>query len=818
MRSAPSRADAIRPFPFATVDVSQPFLSDPLTLDALDTIEFRAVLDLVAAFAAGETGAERVRQFRPSADLAWVTAEIALVEEVTALFRRGDRIEAEPVPSLDLALKRLRIEGSVLDPVDLTAVAQLLSAAHRVRDELQRVRENAPRAAALAVALPAREIDRRLERSVDADGQVLDSASPALAAARREVQDARQRLVRRLEGILRNLDPSGASGEGTVTVRGGRYVIPVRRDLRSRPDGIVHDESASAETLFIEPSAAVELGNQLREALVAEERETLRVLRELSELLRPELQLLKGALEMCLAVDSLVARARWAHAVGGNAPAVVPAPGALLIRNGRHPLLLASGSVVPFDLDLDPEERTLLVSGPNTGGKTVLLKAVALFVALAQSGVIPPMAPGGILPLVHRLAADIGDRQSIAASLSTFSAHVRTLGAILREADDATLVLLDEIGSGTDPAEGSALAAAAITSLTRRGALTLATTHLGQLKTLAAEEPGVVNASLEFDAATLAPTYRFRKGVPGRSYGLAIARRLGIEADVLDDAELRVPAAERSFDALLAAVEERQRDVEARERVSRELAAEQEELGERLAAQQALQQAHADDLAKREKESERRAREEARRFLLAARKTVEAALQEARGASDDARAREARKGMEEAIREQGDALAAFETGTAEAAGETDLATGQRVRTAAGLEGVLLERRADDKALIRVGSMKMTVPVSQLSPARADSAHTRTPAPSGATVQAESSIPMELDLRGMTGDEAESATLAAIDAAVVADYPIVRIIHGMGTGVVRERVRRVVQHDRRVRKFDFAPRNQGGVGVTIVELA
>ena len=188
-------------------------------------------------------------------------------------------------------------------------------------------------------------------------------------------------------------------------------MIPVRRDLRNRPDGIVHDESASAETLFIEPSAAVELGNQLREALVAEERETLRVLRELSELLRPELTQLRDALEMCLTVDALVARARWAHAVGGNAPAVVPAPGGLRILGGRHPLLIAAGNVVPFDLELAPEERTLLVSGPNTGGKTVLLKAVALFVALAQSGVIPPMAPGGMLPLVHRLAADIGDGQ-----------------------------------------------------------------------------------------------------------------------------------------------------------------------------------------------------------------------------------------------------------------------------------------------------------------------------------------------------------------------------------------------------------------------
>ncbi|HEU4829595.1 MAG TPA: Smr/MutS family protein [Gemmatimonadales bacterium] len=789
-------------------------LDDALTRDALDTVELTAVLGLVAAHAAGELAAARLRARAPVADLDWIRTELARVGEIAALFRRGDALKAEPVPDVARALSRLRIAGSVLDGVELARIRFVIAAGRLVREDLLRVREAAPLAQALLADLPPRAAEKRLEQSLDDDGNVLDGASPALAAARREVHAARQRLVRRLESVLRSID---SSTESTVTVRGGRYVIPIRRDLRHRPGGIIHDESSSQGTLFIEPSEAVEFGNALREAEIAEERETLRVLRELTELLRPELATLRAAFEMCVAVDELVARARYAVAMRGDVPDLAPAPAPLRIADGRHPLLLGAGAeVVPFDLVLDGAERTLLVSGPNTGGKTVLLKAVALFAAMAQSGVVPPVGPGTRLPVFTRFAADIGDRQSIAASLSTFSAHVRTLGAILCEADDATLVLLDEVGSGTDPAEGAALAAATLVSLTRRGAVTLATTHLGSLKTLAAREPGVVNASLQFDAATLTPTYRFEKGVPGRSYGLAIARRLGLPADVVGDAETRVPEAERGLDALLAAVEERQQAVARQQERVDLLTAESEALAAKLAAQHEAQEARDAALRRREKEAERRAREQARAYLLESRAKVEEALGAARAAADDAAAREARRTLEEAIRAEGAALAA--DAAAEPGPVADdgarLESGQRVRTPTGAVGDVLELRGDGRAVVRIGAMKLVVEAKTLTriggggkpdrsePVRVDAA------PPDAN--------LEVDLRGMTGDEAESATIAAVDAAVLAEQPYLRIIHGMGTGVVRERVRRVVSSDRRVRSFAFAPRNLGGTGVTIVE--
>lgn len=790
-------------------------LHDPLTSDALDTIEFGAVLELVAARAVGPLGAERVRARRPVADESWIIRELARVEQVAALFRRRDGLLAEPVDDLGPALARLRIEGSLLDGRELAGLRRLIEAARRVGDDLVRVREQAPLVLLLHVAPPARTIERRLEQSVDDDGQLLDSASPALAAARREVHAARARLVKKLESVLHSLDPSGGT-DGAVTVRQGRYVIPVRRDFRSRPDGIIHDESASAGTLFVEPSAAIELGNAFREAQVNEERETLAVLRELTNLLRPVRSELLAAFEMCIAVDDLVARARWAAELDGFAPVLASAPATLRINRGRHPLLLGQGhTVIPFDLEMTVGERTLLVSGPNTGGKTVLLKAVALFAALAQSGIIPPVAEQSALPIFTRFAADIGDRQSIAASLSTFSAHVRTLGAILHEANGGTLVLLDEVGSGTDPAEGSALAAATLMQLTRRGALTLATTHLGRLKTLAQEEPRVVNASLQFDAATLTPTYHFQKGIPGRSYGLAIARRLGLPSDVLASAEARVPDAERTLDALLASVEERQRVVEHREAELQERETVAAETADRLAARETLEAARAIELDRRERDADRRARKEAREHLLAARRTVEQALAAAQGAVDEERAREARRVLEDEIRARGTELAADEDAPLAPAGSdgAGIAVGDHVVTASGIRGSVLELRPDGKAAIAAGAMRMVLPVIELSKARGRAPESE---PQRSTDLPVIAAPMEIDLRGMTGDEAEAATLSALDAAVLAEHPRLRIIHGMGTGVVRERVRRMVQRDRRIRSAGYAARNEGGTGVTIVE--
>ncbi len=743
----------------------------------LETLEFPAALERVAAHAAGPLGAARVRSRRPAADPDAIRAALAQVAELQALLLADETIRAEPVPDVSETLALLAVPGSALEGPALVGLAQVLAAARVVAAELARLAERAPRTAALRVEPPPAALERRLARALDAEGRVRDDASPALARARRAVRETRERLVAALEAILAGLDPGERAPGATVTVRGGRYVIPVRRSARARLGGIVHDESATRATVFLEPPETIELGNALRAHEAAEQREVLRVLRELTALVRPHRAALAAAWEMCIAFDDLCARARYAAEVNGFAPAVGAGP--LAIRQGRHPLLAGGErAVVPFDLVLAPDECTVLVSGPNTGGKTVLIKAVGLLCLLAQSGIVPPLGPQSALPVFDAVFADIGDRQSIAASLSTFAARLAALRDILDHAGAGSLVLLDELGGDTDPAEGAALAAAVLRTLTRRRAVTLATTHLGALKQLAADTVGIVNASLQFDAETLTPTYRFVKGVPGRSYGLAIARRLGIAPDVLALAEQAVPDAERALDALLARVEARARELadQAAALAARERAA--AEARDRLEARAAEVAARERAVDERARALAREAREQARAYLLEARRRVEEALARARAAVDEATAREARRLVEQAI---------AETGGDDAADRGP-----------GRGWVSLE----DLKRQREGSPPAAAPRSR---------GTRVAEPSAGAAA-------EVTLIGLRADEAEQALVRALDAAVVAELPALRIVHGKGTGALRRLVHAVLAADPRVRRFALAPAAQGGAGATIAEFA
>ena len=740
----------------------------------LETLEFPAALERVAAHAAGPLGAARVTRRSPATDPDAIRAALAQVAELAALLLTDDAIRAEPVPDITAALELLGVPGSALEGAALARLGGALAAARIVAGDLARLAADAPRTAALRVDPPPNELAQRLAVSLDADGQVQDGASRALARARRAVREARARLVHKLDAMLAGLDPTERAPDAAVTVREGRYVIPVRSTARARIGGIVHDESATRATVFLEPPEVIELGNALRAAEVEEQREVLQVLRDLTELLRPHRDAIAAAWEMCVAFDDLCARARYAVEVNGFAPAIGTGP--LEIRNGRHPLLASPGSevVVPFDLVLAPDECTVLVSGPNTGGKTVLIKAVGLLALMAQSGIIPPIGPHSTLPVFTGVFADIGDRQSIAASLSTFSAHVAVLRDILERAAAGSLVLLDEIGSGTDPAEGGALATAVLQTLTRRRAVTLATTHLGALKQLAAETVGIVNASLQFDGETLTPTYRLLKGVPGRSYGLAIARRLGIAGDVLEIAERAMPKAERQLDALLATVEARARELDAKEQ---ELAARDQSLrgdAEQVDARAAELAAREREVKARAQSLEREARDQARAYLLEARKKVEDALGRARAAVDEATAREARRLVEQAIDET----------AGEGAGEKT----------------------------REGWMSL----EELKRARRGSASPNLPQPPPTSTARSLTAATEISLIGLRVAEAEPLLVKALDDAVLADLPYLRVIHGKGTGALREFVHDILSADPRVKRFGFAPPNQGGHGVTLVE--
>ena len=764
-----------------------PTISGPATSDILQQLEFPRALAEVAGRAVGPLGAASVRARVPSSDLETIRGDLATVTELQGLLAAGDPFRPEPIEDVTALLDEVRPEGTVLDGVALMEIGRAFEAMRLVRAELRRLEERAPRVALLAVDVPPPSLGRDLLQTFEADGRVRDGADAGVDRARRHVRDARGRLLQVLERTLRALAAHEASPNAGPTVRSGRYVIPVHADARGRVPGLVHAESASGSTLFVEPQEAVELGNQLAAAEAEEQRAVHALLRRLCEWVRPHVDTARRALEMCVEADDVYARARYAADLAGHAPRLIAPGGEHVLRRARHPLLLAEGvDAVPFDLALEPGELTLVVSGPNTGGKTVLLKAVGLLNALVQAGVVPPLGDGSVLPVYRTVVTDIGDHQSIAANLSTFSAHLAALRRALEAAGPGTLVLLDEIGSGTDPAEGAALAAAVLQSLVARRSRTIATTHLGALKELAVETEGVVNASLTFDASSLTPTYELVKGIPGRSYGLVIARRLGIPSDVIGAAEARRPEAERSLEAVLADLEHRSADIAGREQSiahAEEIAAARTEQATRLRAELEAREAA---LGAREVTLEREAREQARRFLLDARKRVEDALQAAKGAAAAeaaaaaAATREARRVVEQGVAEQGselERLAAW-AGGGERAGRAERA--ERAEGGASRPSRLAGSRGTDIAP-RTGVA-------------------------------------EVDLRGMMADEAREAVQRAVDDAVLADLPVVRIIHGKGTGVLRKVVDEVLRADRRVQAHRMAPPREGGTGVTVAELA
>lgn len=819
---------------------------------ALGILEFPRMLAHVAGRAASAPGAAAVRALAPRADREWIESEHARVGAVRSLITSDLGWPTEPIPELGEALKRLRIEGLTWTALELLQGATLLRSSRRVREALRDPRRPAITLAFLTSFAQAlvdlRAQEEAIARAISDDGTVRDDASPSLRRVRRELRQAEGELVRLLEREMGRLEPHHQVSDLSVTMRNGRWVIPMRREAKGYVGGIVHDSSGTGATIFVEPPAAVEFGNRVRELEIEEQREVERVLRALTETLHPYHDAILGAFEALVALDCLYARARYS--LEANCASVTfgaPADGVVVV-DGRHPLLLAKGTaVVPFDLTLHAHERTLLVSGPNTGGKTVLLKALGLLCMMAQAGVPAPVGAMSRLPVFDDVFADVGDEQSIEASLSTFSAHLKNLGEILRSATPDSLVLIDELGSGTDPAEGAALGGAILETLTTRGALTLATTHLGQLKLLATDVAGVVNASLQFDAVQLAPTYRLLKGIPGRSYGLSIARRLQLPEAVIARAEERLPKGERDLAVLLADVEAREALLTDREQLMQR---ENDKLRSRLATVSDREL----KVRERERDAERQARQEARRFLLEARGQVERAIAEIRAkaaeasADFDAAARAARRSIEDAAALQGAAVEAVEqraqrerarhdqrqrgerapTAGASASGsavsgaaarttrEAPLAEGDHVLvgTLGDKIGRVLSVRGAD-ARVAVGSLTVTVPLRSL---------TRTKAAPAPTMKltigdfAEVEPVREVDVRGLRVDEVDDQVLQALDAAVRNDLRELRIIHGKGTGALRARVSEMLKKDTRVTGFRLGAWNEGGAGVTVAELA
>jgi len=787
---------------------------------ALHVIEFPRTLALIAERATSPLGADRVKELTPITDRETIKREHARVAAVRSLLSAEEPWHLLAVPDARAALTRLRVEGASLTAPDLLIVGALLRSSRVTRESLRAERASPMVAAVLAGQIESlftnKGVEDAIERAIDDDAQVRDDASSTLKKIRRELKGSQRELIKLLERAMAKLEPHQRVADMSVTVRNGRFVIPVRREAQGAVGGIVHDASATGGTLFVEPPAAVEAGNRIRELQIEEIEEIDRILADLTEKLRPHREALEDSLEALITLDSLVARARYAIEFRCAPAELSDSTEGFAIVQGRHPLLMAQGiEVVPFDLEMSGDERTLLVSGPNTGGKTVLLKALGLFSALVQSGSPAPVDPGSRVAIFDNIYADVGDEQSILASLSTFSAHLKNLAEVLSSATKHSLVLIDELGSGTDPIEGAALGGAILEALTARGTLSIATTHLGALKELATQVDGVVNASLQFDAVALAPTYRLTKGVPGRSYGISIARRLNLPSEVLTRADERIPVDERRVTALLADLEAREKALTAAEREAGSIAEDARERARRVAERES-------NVREREREVERTSRREARQYLLEARAEVERTIRELKSASEhgEEAAREARRRVENLAHEQGrelDRLDRETLGEPKTGSEAEVGIGDfvEVETLDGRVGRVVEIRSGE-AVVAVGVMKLAVPRSSLRLSSAEAA-----APEVAVaIQGdlpEVHAPSEIDLRGMRVGEVDDIVMQAVDAAIRADLKTLRIIHGKGTGALRERVAEMLRKESRVTNFRLGAWNEGGAGVTVVEL-
>jgi len=781
---------------------------DPSSLRAL---EFAAITQQLAARTA----------FAPSRELAEATlpvgdaVHVALLHDQTDEAARLLELHADATigGARDIrdALARAR-RGGRLAPAELLDVAGTLHATDLFRRRLSRW--PAPQLAGVREDLePAPALRERIERSIDPSGEVLDSASPALKTARRRMRVAQERLRERLNAMLHSPDLAGAIGDAIVTQRAGRYVIPVRAEAKARVPGIVHDQSASAATLFIEPLAVVELNNAWTEATLEAAEEEARVLEALSREVERQAEALSTSLSALARADLWLARARLAGDMDAVRPAV--AEDAVELLSARHPLL--GPEAVPIDLRLGERfgYRALVITGPNTGGKTVALKTLGLLALMHQSGLRVPAADGARLPVFARIMADIGDEQSIAQSLSTFSSHLRNVVRFLEVAGPQTLVLLDEIGAGTDPTEGSALAMAVLTVLLERGALVAATTHYTELKAFAETQPGLTNAAVEFDVATLRPTYHLSIGLPGASQAFAIAERLGLAPEVLALARERISSTHASLEETLAAI--RRAETERAEALA--TASE-----ERHAARAERERAEVGtDRARREAA---RILVEARRaadsLLAAAEREVAEARQAARrsdsAALADLGARTARRRARIAAAPPPAALvadeAALEPGPQPRVGlwgrSRTLGRSGRIAAISGRTGrVTLD--ADGARLVVPGDDVEVVNEPGAAPPERDLAAEEL------VRRAAAELPPSLDLRGERVEAALERLTTHLDQALLAGADQVVIIHGAGTGALRRAIREYLADHPRVRTQRRGRREEGGDGATVGEL-
>ncbi len=781
----------------------------------LSKLDFYKIRQRLGEHCILQRGQEIAATMVPATEMEEVAAALAETQEGKGILRNNPLFSVRGAQEIRPLLERCE-RGGVLNAEELLDVRDTLKTARHILRVVSEDKGDYPRLREIVAAIrPDKTIEDEITRCIAEDGSVADRASAELADLRRAIIRYQQRIRDSLEGFLRNPFYQKMLQESLITQRADRYVVPVKQEYRTAFPGIVHDQSASGATLFIEPMPVVHLGNDLREVVLKEQREVHRILFQLSAAIgRAASQL--GMLHEGLArLDFVLAKARLAEEMNAGAPRLVDKQVIKLVQ-ARHPLL--TGFVVPLTVDIGTAFDTLVITGPNTGGKTVALKTVGLLAVMAQSGLHIPAEEDSRLGVFNQVFVDIGDEQSVEQSLSTFSGHMRNIVEVLHNADERSLALLDEVGVGTDPTEGAALAMAILAELHHRGCRTIATTHYGALKTFAYNTPRVENASVEFDPETLRPTYRLLVGIPGRSNAFYIAERLGLSQVVMKRARKFLSERETEVSQLLENLEDTQRAIEAQKR--------QVEDERQAAVLQTRALAEKTDRLESEYQALlERTKDQAAELIQQLRREAESIIKELK--EEQKKERKSQEVIQKAraevkrlsARVAADDKAGISDGGVLQAGQIRL--GQTVyMTKLRQKGQVLALPNDSgEVLVQAGILRVTVSIGDLRPV-ADAPVTMPMRSSGegrlAQGKAES-VRSEIDVRGMTVEEATLAVDKYLDDAALSAINQIYIIHGKGTGALRAGMQDFLRHHPHVRSFRLGQHGEGDFGVTVVEL-
>ncbi|TYP69767.1 endonuclease MutS2 [Paenibacillus methanolicus] len=781
----------------------------------LQTLEFSKIVHRLTSHAATSLGKAAAEALSPSSDLEEVKLRLQTTDEAYKADRLKGNAPFGGVTNIRPQLLRSKI-GGTLNPAELLEIAETIRGSRRVKRHVLNLHEDdpIPQLAFQAEQLTEhKSLEDAILACIDDQAEVMDSASSELAAIRREIRGGEGRIREKLESMIRSSSVQKMLQDAIITIRGDRYVIPVKQEYRSHFGGIVHDQSGSGATLFIEPEAIVAMNNKLREQRAAESREIEKILQILTAQTAEYADELLLDLDVLGQLDFAFAKARLAHGMRASLP-MVNDRGFLKLKRGRHPLI-AHEKVVPLDVELGDQYSAIIVTGPNTGGKTVSLKTIGLLSLMAMSGLFVPAEDGSELSVFDAIYADIGDEQSIEQSLSTFSSHLTNIIRILKGMTPRSLVLLDELGAGTDPAEGSALAIAILEHMHKMGCRIVATTHYSELKAYAYNRKGIINASMEFDVQTLSPTYRLLVGVPGRSNAFAIAERLGLQRSIIEHARGEVSEEDMRVESMIASLEADRIGAEAERHRAEALRKQMEAQRER----------HEEELQRFEEQRDRlleKAHEEAREAVAKAKREAETIIADLRKLALEEGASVKEHKLIEARRKLDDAAPApklAKGAKTKPAKSQQISPGDEVTVySLNQRGHIVELSGSD-ALVQLGIMKMKVALSDLELVkRAETAKTQQPKQAASLKRTrDENTRMELDLRGANLEEAIHEVDRFLDESFLAGLGRVYIIHGKGTGILRTGISDFLRRHKHVKGYRLGDYGEGGSGVTVAEL-